>query len=70
MSYFPALSESVRTGALLLAPLRCFGAGQHSRSFELGSMLTPLGTQQRPELQSNRRWGIKPADLKQSGTML
>jgi hypothetical protein len=73
MSYFPAVSQSLRTGARFNRYYwRHCVALAHGSIRALLSWLDAdaLGTQQRPELQSDRRCGIRPADLKQTGAML
>jgi hypothetical protein len=64
---FTIAAHGGKIQSLLLAPLLCVGARSIRAVLSWGAALTPLGTQQRPELQSDRRCGVKPADLKQIG---
>jgi len=69
-SYFLAVSQLLRRRQDLIAvtgATTLLWRPQHSRCLSWGATLTPLGTQQRPELQSDRCCGVKPADLKQIG---
>ena len=71
ITYFPAVSQLLRTGARFNRYYwrRCVALAHGSIRALLGwgSTLTAPGTQQLPELQNDRRCAIRPTDLKQIG---